>query len=55
MAKQKKQRYEGVVYSTADDFEYQEDETHQAETLPNSEQKLKVGLDKKARKGKRER
>src|SRR5690606_42015086 len=52
MAKQKKQRYEGVVYSTADDFEYQEDETHQAETLPNSEQKLKVGLDKKARKGK---
>ena len=52
MAKQKKQRYEGVVYSTADDFEYQEDETHQTETLPNYEQKLKVGLDKKARKGK---
>lgn len=52
MAKQKKQRYEGVVYSTADDFEYAEDQEAQAETLPNQQQKLKVGRDKKARKGK---
>lgn len=52
MAKQKKQRYEGVVYSTADDFEYHQEDNQQVETLPNAEQKLKVGLDKKARKGK---
>lgn len=52
MAKQKKQRYEGVVYSTADDFEYAEDQEVRAETLPNKQQKLKVGRDKKARKGK---
>jgi translation initiation factor 1 len=53
MAKQKKQRFEGIVYSTSDDFEYNEAEGgEEQETLPNDKQRLKVGLDKKQRKGK---
>lgn len=53
MAKQKKQRYEGIVYSTAQDFDYQELESQEeASTLPNQQQNLKVGLDRKSRKGK---
>ncbi|MDM1047854.1 translation initiation factor [Sphingobacterium hotanense] len=53
MSKQKKQRFEGIVYSTSDDFSYVEsDNQEEAETLPNGKQKLKVGLDRKARKGK---
>ncbi|MFD2598384.1 translation initiation factor [Sphingobacterium corticis] len=53
MAKQKKQLYDGVVYSTADDFNYTPfGELAAQETLPNQQQQLRVGLDKKARKGK---
>ena len=53
MAKQKKQRFEGIVYSTADDFDYVEtDNNEEIETLPNHRQRLKVMLDRKARKGK---
>jgi len=53
MAKQKKQRFDGVVYSTADDFDYIDaDGTVEEETLPIGKQKLKVLLDRKARKGK---
>ncbi|MGN0021210.1 MAG: translation initiation factor [Sphingobacterium hotanense] len=53
MSKQKKQRFEGIVYSTSDDFSYVEsDNQEETETLPNGKQKLKVGLDRKARKGK---
>lgn len=53
MAKQKKQRFEGIVYSTSDDFDYTDsNEFEEADTLPNEKQKLKVGLDKKQRKGK---
>jgi len=53
MSKQKKQQYDGVVYSTSDQFEYQQaNPDFQKETLPNEKQKVKVGLDKKARKGK---
>lgn len=53
MAKQKKQRYDGVVYSTADDFDYREAVANtQDETLPISKQTLKVMLDRKLRKGK---
>ncbi|GGH31068.1 translation initiation factor [Sphingobacterium alkalisoli] len=53
MAKQKKQRYEGVVYSTADDFDYRNtEEIQDQDTLPNEKQRLRVLLDKKARKGK---
>ena len=53
MSKQKKQRFEGIVYSTASDFDYVDSESAaDLDTLPNEKQKLKVGLDKKARKGK---
>lgn len=53
MSKQKKQRFEGIVYSTANDFEYQEADSYIEEaTLTPSRQKLKVLLDRKSRKGK---
>ncbi|TDS14591.1 translation initiation factor [Sphingobacterium paludis] len=53
MAKQKKQRFEGIVYSTANDFDYVESTpSEDVTTLPNNQQRLKVMLDKKARKGK---
>ncbi|GHE40240.1 translation initiation factor [Sphingobacterium griseoflavum] len=53
MGKQKKQRFEGIVYSTADDFDYvSASEDVEQETLPIAKQRLKVSLDKKARKGK---
>lgn len=43
---------DGVVYSTSSDFSYQYEGEDSAETLPPSQQKLKVLLDKKARAGK---
>jgi translation initiation factor 1 len=43
---------DGVVYSTADNFEYNLGENEGSETLLPSQQKLKVLLDKKARAGK---
>lgn len=43
---------DGVVYSTLDNFEYTTGEDETIETLPPSQQKLKVLLDKKARAGK---
>jgi translation initiation factor 1 len=43
---------DGVVYSTSDSFEYNLGDDDSAETLPASQQKLKVLLDKKARAGK---
>lgn len=54
MAKQKKQRFEGIVYSTADDFSYTEADERAGDqkTLPPNKQHLKVMLDRKARKGK---
>lgn len=53
MAKQKKQKYEGIVYSTDSDFSFQlSEDVEPQETLANEKQKLKVLLDKKARKGK---
>lgn len=53
MAKQKKQRYDGIVYSTDSDFSFQmADDLEDRDTLPSDKQKLKVLLDKKARKGK---
>ncbi|SFC57257.1 translation initiation factor 1 [Parapedobacter composti] len=51
--KKKKQKYTGVVYSTADNFVYQEEESTQEEvTLPNQQQQLRVMLDRKMRGGK---
>jgi len=43
---------DGVVYSTSDSFEYNLGDQDSAETLPVSQQKLKVLLDKKSRAGK---
>lgn len=43
---------DGVVYSTSDEFDYSYDSDEDQETLPPSQQKLKVMLDKKARGGK---
>lgn len=51
MAKNRKQR-EGIVFSTSNDFEYEYDEEQNDETLPPQQQKLRVMLDKKQRKGK---
>ena len=51
MAKDWKDRL-GVVFSTNPDFEYQNDQEEDAETLKPSEQKLRVSLDRKKRKGK---
>jgi translation initiation factor 1 len=52
MAKQKKQRFEGVVYSTDTNYDYESEQEEYIETPPPRQQKLKVLLDKKARKGK---
>lgn len=53
MAKQKKQKYEGIVYSTDSNFSFEFADAFQSEqTLPAEKQKLRVLLDKKARKGK---
>lgn len=43
---------DGVVYSTASDFEYDEGNESGGESLPPKEQRLKVMLDKKSRGGK---
>lgn len=48
MAKKKK----NIVYSTNPDYNYEYEEDFVAETLPPNQQKLKVMLDKKQRKGK---
>jgi translation initiation factor 1 len=42
----------GVVYSTNSDFEYEKEGNNKIETLPPSEQDLRILLDKKNRKGK---
>ncbi|MDX2301678.1 MAG: translation initiation factor [Microscillaceae bacterium] len=42
----------GVVFSTNPDFEYQNNQEDEAETLAPSQQKLKISLDRKQRKGK---
>lgn len=42
----------GVVYSTEDSYDYDVEEEFEEETLAPGEQKLRVELDKKNRKGK---
>jgi len=44
---------EGVVFSTGDDYDYSYDGKGEEETLDQSDQKLYVELDKKARGGKK--
>jgi translation initiation factor 1 len=43
---------DGIVFSTADSFEYQFGEEESQDTLPPVQQKLRVLLDKKSRAGK---
>lgn len=43
---------DGVVYSTADNFDYQYQHDQEADTLPPQQQNLKVLLDKSGRAGK---
>jgi translation initiation factor 1 len=43
----------GVVYSTGDNFDYEQEHETKEDTLPKKEQNLKVMLDKKQRKGKK--
>ena len=52
MAKKNKKNRIDIVYSTDDSFDYEYDSDAEVETLPPSQQSLKVMLDKKARKGK---
>ena len=42
----------GVVFSTNPDFQYQSEEQTTVETLPPARQKLRVGIDRRARAGK---
>ncbi len=52
MAKNKSKDREGVVYLTNPDFEYILNEISEADTLPATNQSLRIVLDKKARAGK---
>jgi translation initiation factor 1 len=51
MAKKKKNRV-GTVYSTNPDFNYQYESEQEAALLPPQQQKLRVSIDRKQRKGK---
>lgn len=51
MAKKKNNRFDGMVYSTNSNFEY-EDENEESDTLPPQQQLLQVFLDRKNRGGK---
>lgn len=51
MSKKNKNK-KGVVYSTNPDFEYEEFEEQEEVTLTNTQQNLRVMLDKKSRGGK---
>jgi len=42
----------GTVYSTNPDFDYENEQTEEHETLPPGEQKLYISLDRRQRKGK---
>ena len=42
----------GMVYSTNPDYQFQEEETYEQETLPANQQKLVVKIDRKGRGGK---
>ena len=44
---------DGVVYSTSDNFSFDDNDENVEETLSSDKQKLRVELDKKARRGKK--
>lgn len=43
---------DGIVYSTASDFEYRQSDEPEAETLPPARQQLRILIDKSGRAGK---
>lgn len=52
MSKKNKNNRRGIVFSTDPDFEYSYEEQEEQETLPPAQQRLRVMLDRKKRKGK---
>jgi translation initiation factor 1 len=52
MGKKNKKRRIGTVYSTNPDYDYEYTSEEEQEELPASEQRLRVQLDRKQRKGK---
>ncbi len=52
MAKKNKNNRSGVVFSTNDDFEYDYDSVYEEETLAANQQRLRVFIDRKKRRGK---
>lgn len=52
MSKNKKPDQFGFVFSTNPEFNFQPEEPEQVSGLPNSQQQLKIWLDRKQRKGK---
>lgn len=49
----KKQKYQGIVYSTDPDFDYANDEARESETLAPEKQSLRIELDRKLKGGKK--
>lgn len=47
-----KNKRKNIVYSTNPDFNYNEENQEEQDTLPNAEQKLYISIDRKKRKGK---
>jgi translation initiation factor 1 len=52
MGKKNKKKRDGIVFSTDPDFEYAYREEAEPEALPPNQQRLRVLLDRKQRKGK---
>lgn len=52
MAKKNKKKRSGIVFSTSNDFDYQYDSDYEEDTLPAKQQKLRVFIDRKKRRGK---
>jgi translation initiation factor 1 len=52
MGKKNKSNRRGIVFSTDPDYDFQYEEDQEQETLEPSQQKLRIHLDRKKRKGK---
>jgi len=52
MSKKNKNRRSGIVFSTNPDFDYSYDDNEEVEEAPRNQQKLRVYLDRKKRRGK---
>ena len=46
MAKKKKRKFDGLVYSTDPDFEIENEKEEEEETLPPQQQNLRISLDR---------